>query len=154
MARTQAIPRTSVPLPIIPSTEAMSRHSTPEYSPPSPRQSQESQEGDDSSESEGSQFDSESETADIHQPITPCRTPRLPKTPRAKTPETEPSDSVMSSKKHRDILDKCIEGSPRTQKRYRDDLILDRGDLEKENARLKERVELLEQFAVKRSRLD
>lgn len=42
----------------------------------------------------------------------------------------------------------------KTQKRYRDDLILDRGDLEKENARLKARVELLEQFALKRPRLD
>jgi hypothetical protein len=154
MARTWATPRTSVPLPIIPSTEAMSQHSTPEYSPPSPRRSQESQERDDSSASEGSQSDSGSETANSHQPITPCRTPRLPKTPRARTPETEPSGSVMSSKRHRDILDKCIDGSPQTQKRYRDDLILDRGDLEKENARLKERVELLEQFALKRQRLD
>lgn len=160
MARARATPRTSVPLPIIRSTEEMSRHSTPEYSPPSPRESQqsqesqESQERDDSSVSEQDQSDSENEMVINHHPITPCRTPRLLKTPRARTPETEPSGSVMSSKKHRDILDKCIEGSPKTQKRYRDDLILDRGDLEKENARLKERVELLEQFAVKRPRLD
>ncbi|KAJ5448431.1 hypothetical protein N7445_003252 [Penicillium cf. griseofulvum] len=153
-ARSRATPQTSVPLPIIPSTEPISRHSTPEYSPPSPRQSQESQEIDDSSESEKSQSESESETFNNHQPITPYRTPRVPKTTRPKTPEPEPSDTVMSSKKHRDILDKCIEGSPKTQKRYRDDLILDRGDLEKENIRLKERVELLEQFAFKRARLD
>ncbi|OQD91282.1 hypothetical protein PENSOL_c056G12022 [Penicillium solitum] len=150
--------RTSVPLPVIPSTEASSRHSTPEYSPPSPRQSQTSpenegtQQSDDSSESEEDESDSENETVTNHHPITPCRTPRLPKTSRA--PVREPSDSVMSSKKHRDTLDKCIEGSPKTQKRYRDDLILDRGDLEKENARLKARVELLEQFALKRPRLD
>lgn len=155
--------RTSVPLPIITSTEAISRHSSPEYSPPSPRpshksqesqESHDSQESDNSSESEEDESDSEHETVTSHHPITPCKTPRLPKTPRAKTPERGRSDSVMSSKKHRDILDKCIEGSPQTQKRYRDDLILDRGDLEKENARLKERVELLEQFAVKRPRLD
>ncbi|KAK4862852.1 hypothetical protein LT330_002985 [Penicillium expansum] len=155
--------RTSVPLPIITSTEAISRHSSPEYSSPSPRpshksqesqESHDSQESDNSSESEEDESDSEHETVTSHHPITPCKTPRLPKTPRAKTPERGRSDSVMSSKKHRDILDKCIEGSPQTQKRYRDDLILDRGDLEKENARLKERVELLEQFAVKRPRLD
>ncbi|KAJ5791907.1 uncharacterized protein N7518_008918 [Penicillium psychrosexuale] len=153
ISRTRATPRTSVPLPVIPSTEEMSRHSTPEYSPPSPRQSQESPEGDDSSDSEGSQSDSEPEALHNHQPITPCRTPRLSNSSRA-TPGAHSSDSVMSSKKHRDILDKFIEGSPKTQKRYRDDLILDRGDLEKENARLKERVELLTQFAVKRRRLD
>ncbi|OQE39172.1 hypothetical protein PENCOP_c007G00837 [Penicillium coprophilum] len=151
-AGTRATPRTSVPLPIIPSTESVSRQSTREYSHPSSQQS--SQERDNSSESEGDQFDSESETFHNPQPITPCRTPRPPKTPRVRTPEIEVSDSVMSSKKHRDILDKCIEGSPRTQKRFRDDLILDRGDLEKENARLKERVELLEQFALKRRRVD
>lgn len=149
--------RTSVPLPIIPSTERVSRHSSPEYSPPSPRssrKSQESEERDDSSESDDDESDSGNETVTNHHPITLCRTPGHPKTPRAKTPEKEPFDSVMSSKKHRDILDRCIEGSPKTQKRYRDDLILDRGDLEKENARLKERVELLEQFALKRPRLD
>ncbi|KAJ5170081.1 uncharacterized protein N7500_002864 [Penicillium coprophilum] len=151
-ADTRATPRTSVPLPIIPSTESVSRQSTREYSHPSSQQS--SQERDNSSESEGDQFDSESEALHNHQSITPCRTPRPPKTPRARTPETEVSGSVMSSKKHRDILDKCIEGSPRTQKRFRDDLILDRGDLEKENARLKERVELLEQFALKKRRVD
>lgn len=134
-----------VPLPIIPSTEASSRHSSPEYSSPSLRsshKSQESEERDDSPESDDDEFDSGNETVTNHHPITPCRTPRLPKTARAKTAEKGPSDSVMSSKKHRDILNRCIDGSPKTQKRYRDDLILDRGDLEKENARLKERVEL------------
>lgn len=160
MTSRQSPLQTSVPLPIIPSTEASSRQSTPEYSPPSPRpsqmspESQETQQSDDGSESEEDESDSENETVTNHHPITPCRTPRRPKTSRAKTPEREPSDSVMSSKKHRDTLDKCIGGSPNTQKRYRDDLILDRGDLEKENARLKERVELLEQFALKRPRLD
>ncbi|KAG0153404.1 hypothetical protein PDIDSM_5257 [Penicillium digitatum] len=154
ITRTRTTPRTSVPLPVIPSTEELRPRSSPEYTPPSPEQSRESQEGDDSFESEDDQSSSERETFEHHQPITPCRTPRLLKTPRAKTLEADPLDSVMSSKKHRDILDKCIEGSPRTQKRYRDDLILDRGDLEKENARLKERVALLEQFAVKRPRLD
>lgn len=162
MTSRQTPARTSVPLPVIPSTEALSRHSTPEYSPPSPRpsqtqttpESQKAQESDDDSESEEDESDSENETATNHHPITPCRTPKLPKTSRVKTPERGPSDPVMSSKKHRDILDKCIEGSPKTQKRYRDDLILDRGGLEKENACLKERVELLEQFALKRPRLD
>lgn len=111
--------RTSIPLPVIPSTEASSRHSTPEYSPPSPRQSQMSpesegtQQNDDSSESEEDESDSQNETVTNHHPITPCRTPRLPKTSRAQTPVREPSDLVMSSKKHRDTLDKCIEGSLR-----------------------------------------
>lgn len=122
MFSTWSPPRTSVPLPIIPSTEASSRHSSPE--------------------SDDDEFDSGNETVTNHHPITPCRTPRLPKTARAKTAEKGPSDSVMSSKKRRDILNRCIDGSPKTQKRYRGDLILDRGDLEKENARLKERVEL------------
>ncbi|KAJ5976744.1 hypothetical protein N7501_000086 [Penicillium viridicatum] len=125
-------------------------HGSSQMSP----ESQETQQSDYGSESEEDESDSENETVTNHHPITPCRTPRLPKTSRAKTSEREPSDSVMSSKKHRDTLDKCIDGSPKTQKRYRDDLILDRGDLEKENARLKERVELLEQFALKRPRLD
>ncbi|KAJ5964029.1 uncharacterized protein N7479_003905 [Penicillium vulpinum] len=154
IARSLATSRTSVPLPIIPSMETESRYSSRDYSHPLPRESQETEERGGSYESGGGQSDSEGENFNSHQPMTPSRTPRLPKTPRAKSPETASPGSMMSSKKHRDTLDKCIEGSPQTRKRYRDDLILDRGDLEKENVRLKERVELLEQFAFKRPRLD
>ncbi|KAJ5142570.1 uncharacterized protein N7515_001357 [Penicillium bovifimosum] len=158
-ATTHSTSRTSVPLPTLASTDDFDRSSSPEYSPPSPRPSQGSpkcQQSDDSSESEDTQSGSGSESESISnsQPITPCKTPRPPKGPRARTPETDPTDSVMSAKEHRDTLDKCIDGTPRTKKRYRDDLILDRGDLEKENARLKERVKLLERFAVKMPRLE
>lgn len=97
VSRTRATPRTSVPLPVIPFTEEMSRHSTSEYSPPSPRQSQEIPEGDDSSESEGNQSDSEPEALHNHQAITPCRTPGLSNASRA-TPGSHSSDSVMSFK--------------------------------------------------------
>ncbi|KAJ5770467.1 uncharacterized protein N7511_002518 [Penicillium nucicola] len=155
MAR--STPRTSVPLPILPTTEIEKRDESEEQSDLQLHENLQDNlvsSSMDYTESD-SASNSESGTPVFHvsQSVTPSRTsrrPRItPKTPKSalsKVTDLESHALVMSADQHIKALDGCIEGTPCTQKRFRDDLILDRGGLEKENARLKAQLDILRNF--------
>jgi hypothetical protein len=164
-------PRTSVSLPILPTIEVGKRDSTIEPSyvqfPNSQQEDIEPStndhtESDSSSDNESEIENDSASVSHISQSVTPSRTPRRPKTApktpksaRPKSLDSEPSCLVMSAQRHCDTLDGCLDGTPRTRKRLRDALMIDRCELEKENAQLKAKVDILTKFmSVKKQRID
>jgi hypothetical protein len=119
-------------------------------------------EGDSSSDNESEIENDSASVSDVSQSVTPSRTPQLPKTipktPKSARPKPLDSESpglVMSAQRHCDTLDGCLDGTPRTKKRLRDALMIDRCELEKENAQLKAKVDILTNFmSAKKQRSD
>jgi hypothetical protein len=52
----------------------------------------------------------------------------------------------MSTAKHLEILDDFLDGTPRTRKRFRDALMVDRSNLVTENAELKAKLDMMTHF--------
>jgi hypothetical protein len=157
----ESTPRTSVPLPLIPTIEIWKRDSSVEQSELQLQESLQDDIGTPATDTEGdssSDIESGSENdlfivPHASQTVTPSRTPRrskaiskAPKSIKPKSPKSEPSDSVMSTAKHLEILDDFLDGTPRTRKRFRDALMVDRSNLVTENAELKAKLDMMTHF--------